>query len=421
MLTKKTISLLLISLVAFIDLMGVGLVYPMFASMLYRPECLMLPEGTSEAVRGACLGVLLATMPLTQFFSAPFLGMLSDQKGRKKVLIPSLFIGVLGYLMAVAAVSYENLFLLLLSRVFVGISAGTASVVSASLADISTPENKAKNFGILNMAFGLGFTIGPFLGGVLSETSFYFLSGYALPFAMACLITSINLVLIYYFYEETFVPKCSEKLSFSLGIVNIKKALQSKNLQTVFLSVFLACVGWSFYWEFNPVTWITQYGFSTSTIGNFYAYGAAFYAVCCGILIRPIVGYFKSKNVLCFALIASAVTIGMLLVQTDEIWLYLFIPLQQFSISLFWPTSAAVVSNAVSEDMQGETLGVLHSVDSLAFAISPLFAGPLLGLSSSMPIIVGSVAMLMAAAVLAPTLRKEYIETNDGQKITIST
>lgn len=415
MFTKKTVSLILISLVAFIDLMGVGLVYPMFASMLYRSDCMMLPEGTSETVRGTCLGLLLAMMPLTQFFSAPFLGMLSDQKGRKKVLIPSLFVGVLGYLLAVVAVSYENYILLLLSRVLVGISAGTASVVSASLADISTPETKAKNFGYLNMAFGLGFTIGPFLGGVLSEIHFAFLSGYALPFVMACSITSINLLLIYYFYEETFIPKCHEKLNFSLGILNIKKAFRSKNLQTVFLCVFLACVGWSFYWEFNPVTWITKYGFSTSTIGNFYAYGAAFYAVCCGILIQPIVRYFQSRNVLCFALIASSVTIGMLWIHTEEMWLYIYIPLQQFSIALFWPTSAAVVSNAVSEDMQGETLGILHSVDSLAFGISPLFAGPLLALNTSMPIIVGSVAMLLAALVLAPTLRKEFKEVQNAE------
>lgn len=404
---RKTLSLFLISLVGFIDLMGIGLVYPMFASMLYQSDCQMLPEGTSDAVRGTCLGVLLAAMPITQFFSSPILGMLSDQKGRKKVLVPSLFIGVIGYLLAMVAVNFENLALLLLSRVLVGISAGTASVVSASLADISAPEEKAKNFGLLNMAFGLGFTVGPFLGGVLSNTSFLFMSGYSLPFAVAGVMTMLNMIFIIFLLEETFVPKVSEKLSLMLGIHNIKKAFQTKGLRAVFLCVFLACVGWSFYWEFNPVTWITKYNFSTAQIGNMYAYGAAVYAISCGFLIRPIVGRFSNQHVLCWALVGCSLSIGMLLFHADEAWLWVYTPLQQFSIALFWPTASAVVSNAVGEDMQGETLGVLHSIDSLAFAISPLIAGPLLGISTSMPIMIGGVAMILAAIVLGIALRSE--------------
>jgi len=261
MFTKKSISLLLVMLVAFIDLMGIGLVYPMFASMLYQGNCLLLPVDTSETARGACLGILLATMPLTQFFSAPLLGSLSDQKGRRKVLIPSLAVGIVGYVIAIAAVSIENLALLLLSRIAIGISAGTASVVGAALADISTPEEKAKNFGLLNMAGGLGFTIGPFLGGLLSSLSFWHIEGYALPFALAGFVTFLNLILVIIFFDETYAPKSQHRLSLSLAFLNIQKAFQLQKLRAVFGAVFLACVGWSFYWEFTPVTWISIYGF----------------------------------------------------------------------------------------------------------------------------------------------------------------
>lgn len=409
MLSKKTISLVLTSLIGFIDVMGIGLVYPMFASMLFQHDCLMLPEDTTDAVRGACLGILLATMPIAQFFSGPILGMLSDQYGRRKVLIPSLAIGVLGYLVAMAAVNIESLTLLILSRIAVGISAGTQAVVSAAVADLSTPEEKAKNFGLLNMACGLGFTIGPFLGGILSNSSFWFAEGYALPFAMAGTVTFINFFLVILFFDETYPSKTETKLSLSsifLGIRNIKKAFLIPQLQAVFLTVFIACFGWSFYWEFTPVTWISSYGFSTATIGNFYAYGAIVYALSCGLLIRPIVSRFSNQHILCYALIGSGIAIGMLLFHSNEGWLWFYIPLQQFAIALFWPTAAAVISNSVGEKIQGEILGVMNSIEALAFGVSPLIAGSLLGLSTLMPIVIGGICMLIAALILGIFLQK---------------
>ncbi len=406
MFSKKALALFLVSLVALIDMMGIGLVYPMFASMLFRSDCLMLPCDTCDATRGTCLGILLATMPIVQFFAAPVLGMLSDQKGRKKVLAPALCLGVLGYLLAVYAVSIESFVILLLSRVAIGISAGTFAVVAAALADISTAEDKTKNFGLFNMAGGLGFTIGPFLGGLLSSMRFFMIEGYALPFALAALMTFLNLLLILFFFQDSYEPKLGGKVSLSLGFYNIKKALRVKSMQALFFTIFLACVGWSFYWEFTPVTWISAYGFSTVDIGNFYAYGAIVYSISCGLLIRPIVNRFSNQHVLCYALMGCGLAIGMLLFQTDQVWLWVYIPLQQFAIALFWPTAATVVSNSAGDDMQGEMMGVLQSVDSLAFAVSPLIAGPLLGVSTSMPIIVGGLCMFAAAAVLGSFLSR---------------
>ncbi len=399
MFSKKRISLLLILMVCFIDIAGVGLVYPMFASMLFQPDGQLLSPDTSDAVRGACLGILLAAMPLTQFFSSPILGMLSDQKGRKKILIPSLALGVLGYLIAMFAVYWGSYILLLFSRIGIGISAGTAAVVSASMADISLPEEKSKNFALMNMVFGLGFTVGPFFGGLLSELKMGFIEGYALPFAAAGVVTLINLLFTILFFEETFTPKTVEPLSFTIGLKNIKKAFQIENLRVVFFVIFLTCTGWSFYWEFAPVTWISTYGFTAGTIGNFYAYGAIVYALSCGLLIRPIVDRFSNQLVMRYSLMLCGASIAALLLHDNELWLWLYIPVQQFAMALFFPTASALVSNSVSQDVQGETLGVLQSMDALAFAVSPLIAGPLLGISALMPIAVGSSVILLSGGI----------------------
>lgn len=407
MFSKNSLSLFVIMLIAFVDLVGIGLVYPMFAPMIFQGDCHLLPPDASDALKGACLGILLATMPITHFFCAPILGMLSDQIGRKKVLVPSLAIGIVGYCIATTAVLFENLPLLIFSRIAIGISAGTSAVVSAAIADVSTPEAKAKNFGLLNMAFGLGFTVGPFLGGILSGMQIGIFGNYSLPFVLAGTVCVLNFIMVLWFFENTYEPKASGKLNMALGIYNIKKALSMKSLQAVLLAVFLACVGWSFYWEFAPVGWINDFEFTTAEVGNFFAYGAAVYALSCGLFIRPIVDRFCNLHVLCCALISCCLSIGLLLFHTNPLWLWLYIPLQQFSMALFWPTASAVVSNSVSEDVQGETLGILQSVDSLAFAISPLIAGPLLGITTAMPIMVGSGAFFCAALTMGISLRKK--------------
>jgi MFS family permease len=116
--------------------------------------------------------------------------------------------------------------------------------------------------------------------------------------------------------------------------------------------------------------------------------------------------------VLLAALMGCACSIGMLLIHTNPLALWVYIPLQQFSMALFWPTAGAVISNSVSEAQQGEALGILHSVDALAFAVSPLIAGPLLGIGNFMPIAVGMGTMVVATLLLSLSLRqKASLET----------
>jgi MFS transporter, DHA1 family, tetracycline resistance protein len=403
---QKKFSFFLILVVAFIDWVGIGLVYPMFSSMLFQRDCLIVPPDTSDTVRGLCLGVLLAVMPTVLFFSAPLLGTLSDRLGRRPIIIYSLVVALLGYLVAMVGVAMESFVLLLFSRVVIGVAAGSGAAVEASVADVSTPQDKAKNFGLFNMACGLGFVIGPFLGGKFSESSIWFLSGYSVPFLIAGIAVLANLLLIIWGYQETYISgKPSEPLNWALGLQNIKKALNMKGLRFVFLSIFIACAGWSFYWEFIPVTWINENGFSTSEVGNLYAFGAAIYALSCGLLIRPIVKKYQAHHVLFYGLILNGIAITLLFMHTDPLWLLFYIALQQYAVALFFPTSTSMVSNWVDEHMQGEILGVLQSVQALALAATPLLGGVLLGIHVGMPIIVGGVSMFLSAAVLGIALK----------------
>lgn len=396
---QKYASLSSILLMFFIDFIGVGLVYPMFLSMLFRADIHFLPPDMSPAMRGMWLGIILALMPLAQFFSGPILGTLSDRFGRKKFLLGSIALGVVGYSVALAGVWSENIWLLALSRILIGTAAGNEAVGSAAIADVSTPKEKAKHFGLMHMAAGTGFAIGPFLGGKLSTMTIGIFSGYAVPFVCAAVMDTVNFIIVALVFKET-CTKQNTKSVLSFGLANLKKAWVLPGFFAFFLAVFCYNFGWSFYWDFIPTHWITNYHFPVEMVGNFYAWGAATYALSAGIFIRPIVNRFKTETILYYALILCALSIGVHLLITTE-WIYwIFIPIQQFLMALIFPTTSALISNHSSDKAQGEMMGILQSVQSIALIASPLIAGPLLGISVQMPIVLGTGMLVLAALIL---------------------
>lgn len=402
---SNTLTLWLVLLIVFLDWVGIGLVYPMFSAILFQPGCPFLSTECTNAERGFYLGVLLASMSIAQFFSGPILGTLSDQKGRKPVFIYSLILGILGYLSSVFAVRIESLVALIFSRVLVGIAAGNAAAVSATVADISTPDNKAKHFGLYSMACGVGFTVGPYLGGQFSGTGFY------TPFLMAAFAVTLNLLLILAFYRETNHNLKKQPLSLNAGLRNLRKAFFLPGLRSVFLAVLLYCFGWSFYYEFLPVTWISDFQFDAKQIGFFFAYGAGWYALSSGVLIRPLVGRFPSYVLFFYALLTLGLFLLLMFFERSILWVWIGLPIANFLASLLFPTSTTMVSDWANKDAQGETLGILQSVQSAAFAFSPLASGALLGKHPHMPAILGSLAMLLAALVIGVCLRKKVFRS----------
>ncbi len=397
---NTSLSLWLVLFVVFLDWMGIGLVYPVFSTMLFHPEYSLLDPSVSESMRGWYLGILLATMSISQFLSSPIIGSFSDQKGRRPVFLITLALGILGYVFCVVSIWIQSIFALIASRFLVGIAAGNAAVVSASIVDLSNETNKAKHFGLYSMACGVGFTVGPFLGGLLSKSHF------ATPFAIAGLATSLNLILIFSFFKETYSTRKKVPIRWDEGMYNLKKAFKIRELKALFLTVLFFCFGWSFFYEFIPVSWIANFRFDATKIGFFYAYGAGVYALSSGILIRPIIGRYPHSTVLFYALSLVGLVMLCLIVLPQPFWIWIYLPVVNFLMALVYPTSATIISDKSAKDAQGEILGISQSIQSAAFAISPLTAGWLLGKGAFMPMLVGSASMLIAAWILGSFLKK---------------
>lgn len=399
-----TVSLTLVLFVVFLDWMGVGLVYPMFSTMLFSSEGPLLDPNSTATVRGVYLGLLLSAMSAAQFFSGPVLGAFSDQLGRKPLFILTLILGVVGYALSTVGVLAQSIGLLIAARLLTGIAAGNAAVVNATIADLSTPDTKAKYFGYMSMSVGIGFTVGPILGGKLSQIN------YAVPFIVAGIATLFNLILIFFLFRETHTVRKNAHIRIGEGLHNLKKAFQIPGLQAIFITILLFCFGWSFFFEFIPVAWIADYNFNSSQIGFFFAYGAGFYALSAGLLIRPIVKRFSSGLVFFASLIALSITFFALLCHPHEFWVWIYLPIVNFFSALIFPTSTTMVSDWADENTQGETLGILASVQAAAFALSPLAAGSVLGNNPHMPMALGGIAMALAALILGVLARKELFK-----------
>lgn len=393
-------SLYIALFVAFVDYIGIGLIYPLFSSMLFDTTRPFLPSETSHEMRGALLGMLLALSPLSQFFSSPIWGALSDSKGRKRLLQFSLVIGLVGYVTALSGVLMGSIVLLFVSRIIIGISAGNMAIVQATIADLSSKEEKAKNFGLYSMALGAGFTLGPFFGGFLSQW------GYSIPFVFAAFIIALNIIFAFAFFKETHHHTFERKLSWHMGITQLKKAFHFYGIRTILFTYFLHCFGWSFFFEFAPVYLITNLQFSPAKLGLFYGASGCFYALSTGLLIRPFVRRLKPETLFFAGNLFAALAILALPFLPSPLWLWPLLFVICYFIAFVSPTATTIVSNSASPQIQGEALGILGSFNAAALVLSPLFSGSFVGAHPTFSMWIGGTLMLAVALIVLAIFRK---------------
>ncbi|MFH2021022.1 MAG: MFS transporter [archaeon] len=388
-------SLLTVFITVFIDMLGVGLVIPVFGH-LFLDSNGILPPGFELAKRTVLLGLLIASYPLAQFFGAPILGALSDRYGRKKILLISLVGTFIGYIVFAYGILTKNLGLLFISRSLDGFTGGNISTILSALADLSDPKEKAKNFGLVGMAFGLGFILGPFIGGKLADPTIISWFNNSTPFFFAALICLINIFMVILFFVETSNTRTHTNISIFTGFRNIRKALEMENLRTMFIVVFIMTFGFNFFTQFFQVFLIEKFSYSQSQIGNLFGYMGLWIAFTQGILTRKISKFASPEKVLKYSLFMLAIALPFLLVPSKAIYLFMIIPFISMSNGLTMPNQTAVVSNLSARDSQGEILGINQSIQSLGMAMPPLIAGFVISFNRNLPILISSASIFIA-------------------------
>ncbi len=394
--SSKSQSLFPVLLATFIDLLGIGIVIPVLAPLMVSNTTGMFEAGISEDTREILYGLLIASYPIAQFFGAPTLGTLSDRYGRKPILEFALLGSAVGYGLFAIGVIYDSLPILFFSRILDGFTGGNISIVYSAVADISTSRNKARNFGLIGMMFGIGFVVGPFVGGVLADSTLVSWFNPSLPFWVASGLCFFNLLAVRVMFKETLHELFHQKVDFLAGFKNMVLAFSLPNLRNLFITTFLAGLGFAFFTQFFQVLLIKRWSFGESEIGYFFGFIGICIALVQGGLMRPVSKRFRSDQIPGVTLFGLAIAIATNVFTTEAWMAFAIIPLIAIFHGLGYPNLAALVSDEATPEQQGRVMGINQSINSVAIAVPSVMAGFLGTINYNLPTIAAAFFTLLA-------------------------
>lgn len=406
MFSKKN-NLFTLFCIIFLDLVGVGILIPVLAPLFLDPTATIIPTAWTEATRNIALGFLIGAYPLAQFFGSPILGTLSDRFGRKKLLSLSLMGTILGYLLFAIGLLTNQLWLLFVSRILDGFTGGNIGVANSAIADMSTPETRTKNFGLVGMAFGLGFIVGPFIGGILADPSIVSWFSSATPFWFAAGLSFINLLLVKFHFEETLKKSVLKKIHAFIGFTHLIKAIRTPKMRMIFIVIFLHSLGFCFFTQFFPVFLVQKFHFQEASIGAMFGYIGLWIAFCQGFVTRVASRYFAPEKVLRVSLLGLSGTLFLITLSGNVAVIYLIQPIMAIFEGLTFPNQTTLVSKLSTEDDQGESMGITQSLRALGQAVPPIVAGFLVSVDQNLPTYAAAALILLAWAVFMISFRSK--------------
>ena len=353
---QAAIAFILITL--FIDILGIGIIVPVL------PELVKELLGENKAQAAWYVGIIAASYATMQFFFAPLLGALSDRFGRRPILLASLFGFGIDFLVQGFA---PNLYWLFAGRVFAGIMGASFTTANAYIADVSTPENRARNFGMVGMMFGLGFIIGPLLGGLLGGYSL------RLPFFVAAGLALLNWLYGYFILPESLPKENRSGIQWHkanpLGaLVHLRQYPIVAGLAIVFVCTSLAQRGLENVWVLY-----TSYRYQWDELTNGLALGLVGLtsAIVQGGMVRPVTKRFGERTTAKVGMSISAIAFLCYGLATDG-WMIPLIIIFGSLGGLAGPAIQSIVAGTVNATEQGKVQGALTSLMSLTNIIAPL-------------------------------------------------
>ena len=345
-----TRPLLIIFLTIFVNLVGFGIIIP------------LLPfYATTFGASPLVVGLLFASFSLAQLFASPVLGAWSDRWGRRPILIFSLIGTVVSFVMLAVAHSLAMLFA---ARIVDGLSGGNITTARAYIGDIATEENRAKSFGMLGAAFGLGFIIGPALGGLFAHIS------YTAPIWAAAAITVVATFLAWFWLPET-VHRVN---AVSGSPWQALRDLSGRpNLRRLLAIDFLYWSSFGVYQTTFALFGAHRFGFDATHTGYLLAAFGFLGVIVQVVLVGPIVKRLGEKHTLMVGLIFAAVGWGGS-AMTHSLWVFIAMLVPgAIGIGLCNPSLVSLVSGAAGRHEQGRVQGAAGALESLGRTIGPIW------------------------------------------------
>jgi len=341
-----------------LDAMGIGLIMPVM------PELLREIMGSSISDAAYWGGMLSFTYAAMQFLFGPLLGNLSDRYGRRPVLIISLlFMGLDYLLMAIA----PTLLLLFIARLISGITGATYATAAAYLADISEKGRRSSNFGLIGAAFGIGFVLGPMLGGLLGEF------GLRMPFLIAGGLALVNALFGFFVLKETLTLESRRKFEWRRANP-LRAIMRLRHLPTVsglMLIVLVFSISQNVYAAVWAYFTIERFAWSLSLVGySLAAYGFSA-AIVQLVVLRKLLELWGEERTAMFGIIVSIISLIGIVFNHSTVLIFVMMPIVALG-AIVGPSLQGMMADRVDNSEQGELQGVFSSVIAIATIISPL-------------------------------------------------
>ena len=353
-----------------LDMMSIGIIAPVLPKLIGS----FMDSGAGISF---AYGAAQAAFAIAQFFSAPILGALSDQYGRRPVLL----LGLVGMAINFFVTALASAFWMLLAvRIMGGAMCANVAVANAYVADITEPKDRAKNYGLLGAMFGLGFILGPVMGGVLGDIDVHW------PFLLAGSLTLLNAVYGYFVLPESL--PLERRRTFELVRANpfssLARLRQLKGVETLMwvmglsiLAQFCLHTTWFLYTEFKFGWTPKDNGYSLFAVG-------LMAVIVQGGLLRQFQKHISLPRLVSVGLVSSTLAYAAYGAVPQGWMMYVVIMANVFGY-MVQPGLQSLVANAVDPSRQGESMGAVSSLNSMAAMLGPILAAPLLAVASGYP------------------------------------
>ena len=416
---KRQAAIAFILITLFIDILGIGVIIPVLPELVKEfvgdSEEIMLPSllqkfvSKGDSVAAVYVGVIASSYALMQFIFAPIVGAISDRFGRRPVLLASMFGLGIDFLIQGFA---PNIWWLFVGRILAGVMGASFTTANAYIADVSTPETRARNFGLVGVMFGLGFIFGPAIGGILGSISL------RTPFFVSAGLALLNWLYGFFILPESLPPEeRNEKLMLSkanpFGSIRQLRAYPIvAGLAVAFVFMSLAQRGLENVWVLFTGA---RFGWDPKTNGLTLALVGFMAALVQGGCIRPFIKRFGERRTVAIGLVVSALAfLGYGLANRG--WMMPIIIIFGSFGGVTGPAIQSIIAGAVPSSDQGKVQGALTSLVSLTNIFAPIiFTAGLFSYFNSekaifklpgAPFLVGSVLLVLALFIVQRVFKK---------------